>query len=165
MNRKLANADLTAPNQQIIMTSFVRRFTPQNWWKHLTPSMVQLWAHVLLRSAFGAVGRDLFTELQMYGKPHGGVGTWFRGDGHVCYVWREAGAIALYELPEWHIGLWRQVTNAFLHNTAPHADWTDEFEAEDINGVADFLRRESLKHHVFEGLGILGSTWEPDAHL
>ena len=158
---KITYKDLRPDSIRLEMTNFVRRFTPRSWWPHLMPSMVQLWAVILQRSAFAGVGQDLFKALGIFGEPFGGAGTWFRDAEGVNYAWSGAGRRMVWKVPEWGLGVWREVTNAFLHNTTPFADWSDEFEREDMEDLGEALALYSRGHRVFEALGILGGTWSP----
>ena len=161
MMHKITYTDLTPISQQMQMTNFVRHFTPRSWWEHLMPAMVQLWAVILLRSAFGEVDAGLCRALGIYGPNMGGVGTWHRNATHVMYTWVEAGEIRQFVLPEWGPGVWREVTSAFQRFTSPHADWSRDKQAEDINALVAFLVTASRGCRVFEALGILGGTWSP----
>lgn len=165
MFNKLSFLDLQPANVQMQMTVFVKRFTPRSWWPHLMPSMIQLWASILMRSAFGAVDGGIATPLGIHGKDAGGVGTWFATATEVNFVWVHAGLPNCYKLPEWGMGVWREVTGAFLRFTSPCADWSDEFAREDMDALATYLTQFSKGHRVFRALGILGGTWEPDAHM
>lgn len=153
--------DLTPQFQQMQMTSFVRRYTPRSWWKHLTPNMVQFWAMLLLRSAWGEVVPDLFKPLGIYGPGHGGVGTWFATADEVNYVWSEAGETTVWKVPEWGLGVWREVTGAFQRFTSPHADWSDERKREDMATLAERLLHFSKGAPSFRALGLFGCTWYP----
>ena len=157
--------NLQACNLQLGLTNFVRKFTPRSWHQHLMPSMVQLWAVILQRSAFGSVDEDLFKALGIHGVPFGGVGTWFADAEGVNYVWSGAGCRMVWKVPEWGPGVWRDVTNAFLHNSAPFADWSDEFVREDINELGEALLTYSKGKRVFRALGILGGIWAPEGEM
>lgn len=165
MFNKLSFLDLQPANIQMQMTVFVKRFTPRSWWPHLMPSMVQLWASILLRSAFGVVNADLCRALLVPGPDMGGVGTWTSTADRVTFTWVKAGEIRRFVLPEWGMGVWREVTGAFLRFTSPCADWSNEFAREDMDFLATYLAQASKGHRVFRALGILGGTWEPDAHM
>lgn len=147
------------------VTRFVRDFTPRSWWRHLTPAMTQLWAGILQRSSFGNVGQDLFIALGIYGEPFGGVGTWMADAEGVYYAWSGGGRRIVWQIPEWHFGLWRNVTNAFLHNTCPFPDWSDEFQREDLDDLAEALEGYAKGHRVFRALGILGGIWAPEGDM
>lgn len=162
---KIKWLDLRAENQQMTVTNFVRNFTPRSWHKHLMPMMLQLWAAILQRSAFGCVGQGLYLSLGIQGEPFGGVGTWFTDAEGVYYAWSGAGRRIVWKVPEWGPGVWREVTNAFLHNTCPFPDWTNEFEREDMEGMADALIMYSKGKRVFRALGILGGIWAPEGDL
>lgn len=150
---------------QMKMTNFVRRFTPRSWWPHLMPHMVQVWAMLLLRSAFGEVCEDLYTRLGIHGKPHGGVGTWFRDAEGVNYAWSGAGQRMVWKVPEWGPGVWREVSLAFQQCTSPNADWSDEFKREDWMDLNDALLGYRHGKRVFEALGILGGIWAPEGDM
>ena len=153
--------NLTPQELQMEMTNFVRCYTPQSWRKHLMPSMIQYWAMLLLRSAWGEVCPDLFGALGIHGKPHGGVGTWFATADEVNYVWSEAGETTVWKAPEWGLGVWREVTGAFHRFTSPHADWSDERRREDMATLAERLAMFSKGHPSFRALGLFGCTWFP----
>ena len=97
--------------------------------------------------------------------PFGGVGTWFADAESVNFAWSGAGRRMVWKVPEWGFGVWREVTNAFLHNSAPFADWSDEFEREDIEDLGELLRTCAKGHRVFRALGILGGIWDPEGDL
>lgn len=158
---KINFTDLQPSSLQFEMTKFVMNFTPRSWHKHLMPSMVQLWAVILQRSAFGNVDEDLFKALGISGVPFGGVGTWFVDAEGVNYAWSGAGCRMVWKVPEWGVGVWREVTTAFLHNTTPFADWSDEFQREDIEDLGDALIMYARGKRVFRALGILGGIWTP----
>lgn len=162
---KINYTDMMPVYQQMEMTNFVRRFTPSSWWPHLMPSMVQLWVSILQRSAFGEVHPDLCRALLVPGKDMGGVGTWLNSAGRVEFAWVCAGEIRRFVLPEWGLGVWREVTGAFLRFTSPCADWSKDSVAEDMGALVAFLLKASKETRVFRALGILGGTWEPDAHM
>lgn len=160
--QRIKHMDLRADAQQMQMTSFVRSFTPRSWWQHLTPRMVQLWAMILLRSAFGDVSDCLGVTLGVRGCVAGGVGTWYANAEGVYYVWVNSGCFFRYKIPDWGIGVWREVSSAFQRFTSPHADWTDEFKREDIEALSEHLVECSKVYHVFRALGILGGIWAPE---
>lgn len=162
MAQKIKHMDLRAEGQQMQMTSFVRNFTPRSWWQHLSPSMVQVWAMLLLRSAFGNVNIKLGETLGVRGCLAGGVGTWYADSEGVYYVWVNSGLFYRYRLPEWGVGVWREVSSAFQRFTSPHADWSDEFQREDIETLTGHLADCSKVYHVFRALGILGGIWAPE---
>lgn len=160
--QRIKHMDLRADAQQMQMTSFVRNFTPRSWWRHLTPSMVQVWAALLLRSAFGDVDDSLGRALGVYGQTQGGVGTWYADSEGVYFVWCCAGVFYRYKVPEWGVGVWREVSSAFQRFTSPHADWSDESKREDIEALSEHLMECSKVYHVFRALGILGGIWAPE---
>lgn len=162
MSHKINYTDMCPQYQQMEMTNFVRRFTPRSWWPHLMPKMVQLWASILLRSAFGDVNGEIQRPLGIHGVPENGVGTWFRTATEVNFVWVHAGLPTCYKLPEWGFGVWREVTSAFQRFTSPHADWSRDEQAEDMGALVAFLLMASKGARVFEALGILGGTWCPE---
>lgn len=162
---KIEWPDLKPIGLQMEMTKFVRSFTPRSWWQHIIPAMAQLWAVILQRSAFGCVGEDLYKALGIHGKPFGGVGTWFADAEGVYYAWSGAGRRIVWKVPEWGVGVWRDVTNAFLHNSAPFADWSDDFQREDIEDLGDALIMYGRGKRVFRALGILGGIWAPEGDM
>lgn len=162
---RIISTDLRARALQMEVTNFVRNFTPRSWHQHLMPGMVQLWASILQRSAFGTVGENLYKELGIKGVPFGGVGTWFVDAEGVKFAWSGAGHHMVWKVPEWGFGVWREVTNVFLHNSAPFADWSDEFEREDIENLGELLRTCAKGHRVFRALGILGGIWDPEGDM
>lgn len=162
MSNKISFLDLQPSSVQMQMTVFVKRFTPRSWWPHLMPKMVQLWASILLRSAFGDVNGEIQRPLGIRGELKNGVGTWFRTATEVNYIWVHAGLPTCYKLPEWGIGVWREVTSAFQRFTSPHADWSDDFANADMDALATYLAQFSKGRRVFEALGILGGTWCPE---
>lgn len=159
---KINYTDMCPQYQQMQMSNFVRNFTPRSWWPHLMPKMVQLWASLLLRSAFGEVNAGLCRALGVYGPDMGGVGTWYRNANCVIFTWVRAGEIRQFVLPEWGMGVWRDVTSAFQCFTSPHADWSRDEQAEDMGALVAFLLKASKGVRVFEALGILGGTWCPE---
>jgi len=161
MSEKLCFDELSPDAQRMQMTTFVRRFTPQSWWPWLTPSKIQLWASLLLRSAWGNVAPGLAMALGISGEPNGGVGTWFRNAEGVWFVCARAGKAWAWNMPEWGLGVWSEVTSAFQRFCAPHADWSDEWERSDMDYLGEYLLKESRGHRVFEALGILGGIWSP----
>ena len=163
MNNKISFLDLQPSNMQIQMTTFVKRFTPRSWWPHLMPKMVQLWAMILQRTAFGEVNENIFETLHLYGKGHGGVGTWWADAEGVYYTWTSAGICSTFKLPEWGIGVWRDVSSAFQRSVTPFADWSDDFMNADMDALAMDLVQFSKGRRVFEALGILGGIWEPES--
>lgn len=162
MNNRISFLDLQPSSVQMQMTVFVKRFTPRSWWPHLMPKMVQLWASILLRSAFGDVNGEIQRPLGIRGELKNGVGTWFRTATEVNYIWVHAGLPTCYKLPEWGMGVWREVTSAFQRFTSPHADWSDDFANADMDALATYLAQFSKGCRVFEALGILGGTWCPE---
>lgn len=162
---RIVYTDLRPQGLQMEMTNFVRSFTPRSWHKHLMPSMVQLWAVILQRSAFGCVGEELYKTLGIQGEPFGGVGTWFADAEGVYYAWSNDGRRMVWKVPEWGFGVWREVTNAFLHNSAPFANWSDEFEREDIEDLGNALVMYRKGRRVFRALGILGGIWAPEGDM
>lgn len=160
--QKIKHMDLRAGGQQMQMTNFVRSFTPRSWWQHLTPSMVQVWAMILLRSAFGDVDCRLGALLGVRGDVVGGVGTWYANAEGVYYVWVNSGLFYRYKIPDWGLGVWREVSFVFQCHTSPHADWSDEFKREDIDALSEHLAECSKVYHVFRALGILGGIWDPE---
>jgi len=128
-------------------------------------SMLQLWTVILQRSAFGNVDEDLYKALGIYGVPFGGVGTWFADAEGVNYAWSGAGSRMVWKVPEWGPGVWRDVTNAFLHNTTPFADWSDEFQREDMEDLGQALVDYGRGKRVFRALGILGGIWAPEGDM
>ena len=163
MNNKISFLDLQPSSVQMQMSVFVKRFTPRSWWPHLMPKMVQLWANILLRSAFGDVNGEIGRPLGIHGNLENGVGTWYRTATEVNFVWVHAGLLTCYKLPEWGLGVWREVTSAFLRFTSPHADWSDDFVNADMDALAAYLAQFSKGHRVFEALGVLGGIWAPES--
>lgn len=165
MMHKINYTDMCPQYQQMQMTNFVRHFTPRSWWKHLTPHMIQVWAMLLLRSAFGDVDPGLCSALGIYGPDMGGVGTWHRDATRVMFTWVKAGEIRQFVLPEWEAGVWREVSTAFQRFTSPHADWSRDEKAEDMGALVAFLLTASKGARVFEALGILGGIWAPEGDM
>lgn len=162
---KLYFPDLQAHNVRFRVRTLARSFVPFSWLEHLTPSMEQYWAMLLMRTAYGHVDERLAVALGVHGHGYAGVGTWCRDANNVYYVWSGAGERYKYQLPEWTFGLWRWVTSAFHTNVSPIADYSDDDLAADMDDLADSLEGYAKGHRVFRALGILGGIWAPEGDL
>lgn len=161
MNKRITYIDLQSKWMGIEVANFARRFMPQDWRRWVTPMGLQHWAMLLLRAGYGAISPGLGVRLGVKGPDVCGVGTFYRTETGVHYIWGAAGEFRRYTLPEWGLGVWRDVTSAFLTHTSPFPNIDDDSVASDVDALSEELLAQSRGRRVFEVLGILGGIWNP----
>ena len=161
MRKAICFIDLQSKWMGLEVANFARRFMPPTWRKWVSPMGLQHWAMLLLRAGYGMVVPGLGLRLGVKGPEIGGVGTFYRTETGVHYIWGEAGEFRRYTLPEWGIGVWRDVTGAIERFTSPFPNFDDDKIAADIDALSEELLLQSRGDRVFEALGILGGVWIP----
>lgn len=162
MCKAICYTDLQAKWMGIEVANFARRFMPPTWRKWVNPMGLQHWAMLLLRAGYGVVVPGLGKRLGVKGPEIGGVGTFYKTETGIHYIWGEVGEFRRYTLPEWGIGVWRDVTSAIISFTSPFPNFDDDEIAATVDALSEELLHQSRNVRVFEALGILGGIWTPE---